>query len=309
MKNRIIIICPYYGTLPANIEYTMLTMAKNSFVDWLILTDSEQILPSYTNIKIVKSIYDDLCELIRSRLETDIKSPYKLCDYRPAYGVLFEEYISGYDFWGHCDLDMIFGDLTKCFSEKNLNDYDKIFDQGHLALFRNNSDINTAYKKITCGSMDWKAIFNSPYSFIVDETYHGDHIGINEVLEQDGFRIFRDRTLYIDTIVRYKNLYVLNHSRKGNPYYLYDNGRVLLRYMGCNEQKEYIYAHFQKRKFAEIEPEASEPFVIVPKGFYKRNTVQKGDFYNKLSDLRLFWYIKFRIKRKLSNRKLQAQKG
>ena len=30
-------------------------------------------------------------------------------DLRPAYGVLFEEYLDGYDFWGHCDLDVLFG--------------------------------------------------------------------------------------------------------------------------------------------------------------------------------------------------------
>ena len=40
--------------------------------------------------------------------------PYKLCDYKPAYGYIFPEYTKGYDYWGHCDMtDCIFGNLRK----------------------------------------------------------------------------------------------------------------------------------------------------------------------------------------------------
>ena len=33
-----------------------------------------------------------------------------MCDYKVAYGEMFQDYIKEYDFWGHCDMDMIFGE-------------------------------------------------------------------------------------------------------------------------------------------------------------------------------------------------------
>src|SRR5947207_1808436 len=33
------------------------------------------------------------------------------CDFRPVYGDLFLDRYDGYDWWGWCDLDMLFGDL------------------------------------------------------------------------------------------------------------------------------------------------------------------------------------------------------
>ena len=42
-----------------------------------------------------------------------VNSPYKLCDYKPVYGLIFDEDLQDYDFWGHCDVDLIFGDIRK----------------------------------------------------------------------------------------------------------------------------------------------------------------------------------------------------
>ena len=43
--------------------------------------------------------------------EVYLERPYKCCDLKPAYGVIFEEYLTAYSYWGHCDFDLIFGDL------------------------------------------------------------------------------------------------------------------------------------------------------------------------------------------------------
>ena len=57
---------------------------------------------------------------------------YKLCDFKPAYGFLFEEYLQGYQFWGHCDIDTIMGNLSKLLTDELLNQYDKLFCMGHM---------------------------------------------------------------------------------------------------------------------------------------------------------------------------------
>jgi hypothetical protein len=37
----------------------------------------------------------------------EIRNPYKICDWKPFYGHIFREYLVAYDFWGHCDMDII----------------------------------------------------------------------------------------------------------------------------------------------------------------------------------------------------------
>ena len=37
--------------------------------------------------------------------------PYKLCEFKPMFGVLFADVVEGFDFWGHIDNDAILGDV------------------------------------------------------------------------------------------------------------------------------------------------------------------------------------------------------
>ena len=81
--------------------------------------------------------------------EISLNSPYKLCDFRPAYGDIFQEELQDYDFWGYCDTDLIFGDICKYLTTNILKEYDKIFEYGHLTIFKNNNRMRNLYKNIT----------------------------------------------------------------------------------------------------------------------------------------------------------------
>lgn len=72
--------------------------------------------------------FEKLKELVQSHFDFQIslEAPYKLCDFKPAYGDIFKDYAEKYDFWGHCDFDMIFGNLRKFFNEDKLEKYDKV---------------------------------------------------------------------------------------------------------------------------------------------------------------------------------------
>lgn len=75
-----------------------------------------------------------------------LPSPYKLCDFRPIYGKLFQQYINGADFWGFGDIDLIYGDIRQFITENVLQNYDLISGWGHLTLVRNNDYWNNFYK-------------------------------------------------------------------------------------------------------------------------------------------------------------------
>ena len=78
---------------------------------------------------------------------------YKICDFKPAFGKLFEDYLSEYDFWGYSDIDLILGDLTKVLNPATLANFDILygysdFASGPFAIYRNTDHINLLFKKI-----------------------------------------------------------------------------------------------------------------------------------------------------------------
>lgn len=61
-----------------------------------------------------------------------------------------------YEFWGHCDLDIILGNLNDFITEEMLNTYDKIFCLGHMILYKNDYDINRLFMKPVDGNLLYK---------------------------------------------------------------------------------------------------------------------------------------------------------
>ncbi len=45
----------------------------------------------------------------------------KLCDYRPALGEMYADETAGYDFWGHTDLDCVYGPLWEYVNDELLS--------------------------------------------------------------------------------------------------------------------------------------------------------------------------------------------
>ena len=100
----------------------------------------------------------------------NIDFPYKLCDYKPAYGLIFENYTSGYQFWGQSDIDVIYGNIRNFITDEMLDKYDFIsirhdYTTGCFALYRNNALINNIFKR----SKDYKAVFSSRQHYCFDE--------------------------------------------------------------------------------------------------------------------------------------------
>lgn len=99
-------------------------------------------------------------------LELSIRNPYKLCDLKPAYGLIFHDYLKDYDFWGYGDIDLIYGRIFDFISDKKLNEYDIIsnhsdFIAGHFCLLRNKPEITRLFMK---GGYYKKAFLQSNYT-------------------------------------------------------------------------------------------------------------------------------------------------
>ncbi|WP_431214769.1 DUF6625 family protein [Puia sp. P3] len=125
-KHRIVIFVCYYGTFPWYFKYFLHSCKFNPSVDFIIFTDipCKEELPDNVSVEI-KSL-NDIRTLVSEKLgyAVNIDTPYKLCDYKPVLGLIFNHYASGYDFWGQCDIDIILGDLRSFMDEGFLNAYD-----------------------------------------------------------------------------------------------------------------------------------------------------------------------------------------
>lgn len=306
--NKIAIICPYFGVFPSNIGLTLESMEKNSFIDWYIFTDIKNCYGEYKNIKFIKYSFYDIKKAIKEKIGTKIDNAYKLCDYKPTYGYLFESYIINYEYWGYCDLDVIFGDLSKYLNLDKLNNYSKIYDLGHLSILKNTKEIRECFKKFKYKNKTYSDILNSKYIFVFDETYDENHKGVNGILEKMGYKIYDSRDEYADLNIKYNNFYPNYFAKYKYYYFIYKNNKLYLQKLyDVNYSKEVAYVHLQKKKNLKVMCYQKDQFIIIPKGFYDIQDVTKNMFYKM--NFKALWYLKFRIKRKLSNYKRNKEIG
>jgi hypothetical protein len=169
---RIIIIGTYFGKWPTWFPAFLLSCAKNLTIDWLFLTDCEIPQVTYPNITFkqmnLQQFNDLASKQIGFRIQKDV---YSQVDLQPAYGEIFKENIKGYDFWGHCDIDLVWGDIRRFITEEILMNFDivscrKDFLAGHLTLWRNKSEVNTLFRSVPA----YQDIFSSREHHGFDES-------------------------------------------------------------------------------------------------------------------------------------------
>lgn len=144
-------ICPYFGQLPEWFDQWVANMEllKPLGYDYLLVT----------NLKLFEQRVRD-----KLGIEPNISpGTGKLWDYRCAFGVLFEEEIKGYDFWGHTDFDVVYGNVDKWVTDDFLKDLDvhsnhSTYVCGHWTLYRNTELVN----KLFYDSPSWQRMMTRP---------------------------------------------------------------------------------------------------------------------------------------------------
>ena len=122
------LIC-WQGDFPWYFPYFLQSCQYNPSVDFLIFTDNED--PSIhlpPNVKLIPYSIEQFKADANKVLgfEVALQSGYKLCDFKPVYGCIFYDYIKDYDFWGYCDVDVIFGNIRSFMTDELLSEYDII---------------------------------------------------------------------------------------------------------------------------------------------------------------------------------------
>lgn len=245
---KIILIVPYFGKLPNYFQIWLNSCAKNSKIDWLLLTDDRELYNYPKNVKIQYISFQNFKEKIETKFgfKINLESSYKLCDYKPTYGYILEDLIIDYDYWGYCDIDLIFGDLEYFLSKISIEKYDKIFSNGHLTLFKNLYENNRIFKT-NMSIYNYIDVYTNNIFFGFDESEN-----LNKMFLKNGKKIlkFVDKP-FLDIDYRYQNLYEKGKKKsKWFNKYFWDNGK-LYKYSKSREKitkNEYIYIHLQKRK-------------------------------------------------------------
>lgn len=263
------LISTYFGSFPIHFNLLLKSAAANKDIDFFIIgdckTDNLGLFPD--NVRFILMTFDELKIRIQSKFDFDIvlDKPYKLCDYKPAYGYIFEEYIAGYDYWGHIDIDTILGNLNKFMPE---NEYQKIYKFGHLCLYRNTYENNRRFMEPA--GQNYKNVFSTSFITVFDElpgmNKKFDLLGIEQYSSND----FAD-------IARRRLNFTLNSEicRKNYKYqiFYYENGRILRAYYdgGKINTDEFNYIHFSHRQ-PEDKTQGSDNFYITRFGCIKKDS-------------------------------------
>lgn len=260
-------VIPYEGKLPEYFGLWLMTCGSNPSIDFLVFTDDTTVYKYPTNVKPTFFSKGELGELIQKSFDfkVNIERPYKFCDYRPAYGEIFADYLRGYDFWGHCDIDLFWGNIRKFVTDDILRRYNRIYTRGHCCLYRNTTEVNAWYRELPrCGCQDWKEVYKVPEARCFDEW--GGHCGggVSAIIKENGIEVYdavdmadlnRKRGRFI--VGRRKDLL---HKRFC---FKYGDGKIAA-YDENGELSEFLYVHFQKRKLLIKENITSEFYFIAP---------------------------------------------
>ncbi len=253
---KIGLVIPYFGKFPSYFQLFLNSCKYNDTIDWILITDIKEKYNYPNNMKIFYMNFEQLQTIIQSKFDFPIvlDKPYKLCDYKPAYGYIFEEYLTAYDFWGYCDVDLLFGDIRKFISDELLSQYDKIGHLGHLSIYRNSSAINKAFMTDTSR---YKEVFSTSNICVFDEW---DNISINKIFLEQGLRLhiwndFFDAYPYHDNLHRVifdidpSQLYYKKSIDCTASYVTWEMGHIFL-WKSQNRKwvkNELAYIHLQKR--------------------------------------------------------------
>ncbi len=280
---KVVFIIPYFGKLHNYFHLFLASCGKNPDIDFLFVSDLEfPDLPP--NCSILKLSFQELVNRINQKLGfiSSLKQIYKIVDFKPMYGDLFEKEIAPYDYWGFCDCDMILGNLKVFLESIDMAQYEKIFCHGHMTILKNNDKMRRLYQKQ--GNFRREGIFDFREAFSTKCVVHFDEGG--------GFTAICD---YYD-IQSYEEVTYADINFAQKPFMLaqpvpdaacpcifkYEDGS-LLRVMPQNTQKRvggvftkpYIYIHLQKSKMDVMIDKACDTYHIVPNAFIPKETISE----------------------------------
>jgi hypothetical protein len=246
---KICIIVAYFGPWPTTFGMFIKSARCNPDVDFLFVTDNTPDAGTPANVRYVNTTLSALRNQFMATLNAPVSlsRPYDLCDLKPMYGVTFADYLVGYDFWGYCDIDLVFGNIRHFLTDAVLEQNDKIFMQGHFSLYRNNAWGNSLYR-LREDVVDWREIVSKSINRGFDEWN-----GIFKIMQAEGLDYFRKDEAIADIVVDSYNLTTTETQHIYPQVYYHENGQVFRE--SAQGKEELLYVHLQKRR---LEPATAD---------------------------------------------------
>lgn len=318
MIKKCVFILPYFGKFNNYFPLFLESCKKNSMYDWIIFTDCKEKYNYPENVDVISMTLDEMKKIAENKLGFSIsmETPYKLCDYKPSYGFLFEEYIKDYEYWGHCDCDLIFGNLNEMLTPLLEKGYDKLFAAGHLTIYKNNFENNRRFMKEYKGELFYKEAFTTDRIYVFDEDCIGDknpnRKNIHTIFLNEKAKIYTiDLSMNASTTSgRFINEYYDNISRlfvkeKYSPKrYYWNNGDLISVEWNDNEKnivtQKFLYMHLQMRKMRlKVNVISSNCFQILPDRFIREKNIPNSKKEMKLLSVKktYFYWIDIYVKK------------
>jgi hypothetical protein len=116
---KILLIADYFGPAPSWLSLFFASCGANPSIDWLLNTDCPRPEHLPSNVTFRSMSFDDYCARVSKRLDIAYRpqAMQNIANLRPAYGVLYEREIDGYDHFGWCDWDIVWGNIRQFLSE------------------------------------------------------------------------------------------------------------------------------------------------------------------------------------------------
>ena len=261
-------VVPYFGKLPNNFQLWLNTCEANKTINWIIFTNDKTKFNYPKNVKCYYFEFEEIQSLIQSHYNFQIKidSYWCLSLFKPAYGEIFAEYLKGYDFWGHCDIDLLWGDIRKFITDDILNKYERIGFQGHSTLYKNTKKVNLRYKTLVPNKINYIDTFSGKTKYSFDEN------GMTDIYEYLKIPYYAE-TIFAHLSIREYSFWVCflpqeEDYKNHRQIFTWSNGKLLRKYVYQNHifDEEYMYIHFFTRpmKYIASGNEANKEYVIYP---------------------------------------------
>lgn len=258
------LVVPYFGPLPPYSSLVLRSMAHNPDVSWLLLTD-QSVPAAPGNVEVQRWSFADLAARVQDHFDFPVclPGPYKLCDVRPAFGEVFADELAGYDFWGQCDLDVLFGRIREHLPAQALA-ADKVLFAGNFALYRNTPEA-AGWFRHEVGRISYRDVLTTPHARHFDEW-----AGIYHVLEDLRVRSWHDDVVFDLSFARYRTRAEQPPGRDPRRY-AWEDGEVAEYRVHAGDvvRRTALLVHLQKRRMRAPSPavEGADRYWVLPDSF------------------------------------------